>query len=221
MAFSTAPARFWDRAAPAYARKPVPDEAAYRATLSLVRGYLRPADRALELGCGTGSTALELAPSVGHLLATDLSPKMIAIAEGKAAGRGLDQLRFRVGTLDEAWLVEGSFDVVMAFNLFHLLPDVPAALARVDRLLRPGGSLLFKTPCVGESGPIVRLAIPVMRAFGRAPFVNFVTQRSLLSAVGGAGFEILETGLYPKKSHSLFIAARKPDGDEPAARHLA
>ena len=54
------------------------------------------------------------------------------------------------------------------------------------------------------------MVIPVMRAFGRAPFVNFVSEQSLLGDVSRAGFELLETGLYPKKSHSLFIAARKP-----------
>jgi ubiquinone/menaquinone biosynthesis C-methylase UbiE len=201
--------RFWDRIAPGYAKKPVADEVAYQATLARVRHYLRPSDRALEVGCGTGSTALELASSVAELHASDLSPGMIRIAEDKARARGIQNVQFATGTLDEPVLAPGSFDVVMAFNLFHLFPDIPAALARVRTLLAPGGHLLFKTPCIGEQGVFLRVVIPVLRAFGRAPFVNFVTEQSLLDDVSRAGFEILETGLYPKKSHSLFIAARK------------
>jgi hypothetical protein len=52
--------------------------------------------------------------------------------------------------------------------------------------------------------------IPVLRLVGQAPFVNFVKKGALLRAVQEAGFLIVETGLYPEKSHSLFIVARKP-----------
>ncbi len=210
MTASTAPdPRFWDRIAPRYAKKAVPDEAAYRATLDRVRHYLRSSDRALEVGCGTGSTALELAASVAELHASDVSPGMIRIAESKARAGGIQNVNFAVGTLDGPFPATGAFDVVMAFNLFHLLPDIPGALARVSTLLAPGGHLLFKTPCIGQQSPLLRVVIPVLRAFGQAPFVSFVTEESLLHDVGRAGFEILETGLYPKKSHSLFIVARK------------
>ena len=54
--------RFWDRIADRYAAKPVPDQAVYERKLQITRTLLHPQAEVLELGCGTGSTALALAP---------------------------------------------------------------------------------------------------------------------------------------------------------------
>ena len=48
---------FWDGVADKYAKTPIPDEADYAYTLERVRAHLKPGDRVLEIGCGTGSTA--------------------------------------------------------------------------------------------------------------------------------------------------------------------
>jgi hypothetical protein len=48
-----------------------------------------------------------------------------------------------------------------------------------------------------------------MRAAGLAPYVSFVTERSLGEDIAAAGFELLETGMYPRKSRSFFVVARK------------
>ena len=50
--------RFWDRIAERYARKPVPDEAVYQEKLKVTREYFRADTDVLEIGCGTGSTAI-------------------------------------------------------------------------------------------------------------------------------------------------------------------
>ncbi len=201
--------RFWDQAAAKYAAKPVADVAAYEATLARVSSYLAPEHHVLEIGCGTGTTALTLARHVAELTATDVSPKMLEIARQKARDANITNVTFRVGTLDDASLTPGSYDVVMAFNLVHLLEDIPGAMRRAAELLKPGGMLLTKTPCIGELGVLVKIAIPVLQWFGKAPFVNFVTQPQLEAAVRDAHLAVLEQGLYPVKSRSLFIAARK------------
>jgi ubiquinone/menaquinone biosynthesis C-methylase UbiE len=216
-ATASADQRFWDRIAPSYAKKPVPDEGAYQRTLERVRSYLDPKQLVLEVGCGTGSTALQLAPHAAQIVASDLSPGMIRIAREKARAAGVHNVTFMPGTLDELEAAQ-RFDVVMAFNVFHLMPDIPAALRRMHALLAPGGLLISKTPCIGEMNFLVRLAIPVMQAFNRAPFVNFVKTQTLRESVSDAGFSTLETGFYPEKSHSLFVVARK-DGARLAKRH--
>ena len=63
---------FWDRLARKYARDPIKDMAGYTRTLEATRQRLRETDTALELGCGTGTTALSLAPSVARLVGTDV-----------------------------------------------------------------------------------------------------------------------------------------------------
>lgn len=203
------PARFWDRRAASYAKSPVPDAAAYERTLERVRAHLTRSDRVLELGCGTGTTALTLAGSVRELVATDYSAEMLAIAAEKARTGGTANVSFRQCTLDEPELEPGSFDVVMAMNLLHLLDDIPARMRRVHELVRPGGLFVSKTQCLGDRAAALRFLIPVMRAAGLAPHVTFVTERSLAEDLGAAGFEIVETGMYPRKTRSYFVVAQR------------
>jgi SAM-dependent methyltransferase len=205
------PPRFWDRRSASYAAKPVPDEEAYRLTLDRVRVHLTPRDRVLELGGGTGTTALKLASHAREILVTDYSAEMIGIASTKAVAAGVSNVHFRICSVDDPALAPASFDVVMAMNLLHLLPDLPGQLQLIKRLIRPGGLFISKTPCVGDQGLAVRLAIPIMRLLGIAPYVNFVTERSLTSDLGNTDFEVLETGMYPRKSRSLFVVARRID----------
>jgi len=202
------PARFWDRRAAEYLKKPVPDAEAYALTLQRVRSHLTPNASVLELGCGTGTTALHLAASTRQILATDYSAAMIAIGDARARAEGVSNVHFRCCTLDDPELAAGSFDVVMAMNLLHLLDDIPARLGRIRELIRPGGLFISKTPCIGDQGLALRVVIPVLRALGLAPYVNFVTERSLSADLTNAGFELTETGMYPKKTRSYFVVAR-------------
>jgi hypothetical protein len=98
----------------------------------------------------------------------------------------------------------------MAFNVFHLMADIPAALQRVHGLLAPGGLLISKTPCIGEINFIVRLAIPLMHAFNRAPFVNFVKTQMLRESVSDAGYTTLsKQSTTPRKPQPVH---RRPQG---------
>jgi ubiquinone/menaquinone biosynthesis C-methylase UbiE len=78
-------ARFWDRIARKYAANPIADVAGCEATLRRVQGLLSTDQDVLEIGCGTGSTALRLAPHTRRLLAIDVSAGMIDIAREKLA----------------------------------------------------------------------------------------------------------------------------------------
>jgi len=207
--------RFWDRIARRYAADPIADLAGYEHTLKRVQGLLRPTDKVLELGCGTGSTALRLAPFTHSLLATDLSGEMIAIAQEKLAAQPMPNLRFARADADAPGVTNGDHDVVLAFNLLHLLGDLDAALAAVVQALRPGGLFISKTPCVGEMNPLItRVALPLARALGKAPDVDCFTGEQLLAAIERQGLEpvaVERHGTRGKKDVRAFIAARKPE----------
>lgn len=83
-----------------YAKKPVSDQATYEKKLEITRSYLRPDMDVLEFGCGTGSTAIAHAPYVEHILATDISSKMVEIARGKAETSGIQNVTFQQATLE-------------------------------------------------------------------------------------------------------------------------
>jgi SAM-dependent methyltransferase len=96
----TTSAKFWDRIAERYARKPVPDEAVYQRKLEITRSYFRPNMEVLELGRGTGSTAIAHASHVKHIRAVDISSRMLAIAAAKAAEARVDNVTFERATSD-------------------------------------------------------------------------------------------------------------------------
>jgi len=202
-----ADARFWDRLADRYARRPVDDPDAYEATLERARAHLRPRDRALEICCGTGSTAILLAPSVAAYEGTDISSRMIAIAEEKREAQALPNLTFAVaeGLPEEG----GPWHAVLAFNALHLLDDLPGTLAEIHARLRPGGRLISKTPCLSDLSPFLRLLVPLMRLVGLAPAVRFVSAEGLERAIARAGFRVVETGDYPaSRAQRLIVAER-------------
>lgn len=205
-------ARFWDRVARKYAANPIADLAGYETTLRRVQGLLSTDQNVLEIGCGTSSTALQVAPFTRRLLATDLSSEMIAIAREKLAARPFPQLSFSVVDADARVAGTGEVDVVLAFNLLHLVSDLDQALASVNQTLRPGGRLICKTPCIAEMNPLIPwLAIPLMRAIGKAPRVLCFDAPSLQAAMVRQGLEIEAVERHGTKGKDIrvFIVARK------------
>ncbi|MES0879775.1 class I SAM-dependent methyltransferase [Roseibium sp. SCP14] len=208
---------FWDRAARKYAASPIKNQAAYEKTLARTTEHLCPQDAVLELGCGTGSTALLLAGNVASYLATDFSSGMIEIANEKLAtemadGAGPAGLRFAVADgFSDKVQPSGSmagYDAVLAYNFLHLVENPEDLLERVRGLLKPGGLYISKTVCLKDKAWIFGPMIKIMQLFGKAPFVSMLSFQSLEDMISKAGFEIIETGTYPEP-RSRFVVARK------------
>ena len=200
---------FWDRIARRYAGMQMRDPESYEQMLERVRAYLGPEDRVLELGCGTGSTAVRLADAVGHYVASDYAPEMLAIAAERRAEAGVANLELCLGQPGDGALPAGPFDAVLGFNILHLLPDRTAAFREVAANLRAGGVFISKTACLG--GPF-RLLQPVAVAFrlmGKAPEFNFVSAARLEREITDAGFDILVSEDVQRRPPRRFIVARK------------
>ncbi|MEM8646976.1 MAG: class I SAM-dependent methyltransferase [Pseudomonadota bacterium] len=205
---------FWDKTARKYAQSPIRDMDAYTYTLNRTRSYLKPSDRVLELGCGTGSTALLLAENVAHVTASDISGNMIEVGMEKAADQNITNVSFVQSDVLGGAIDEGPYDAVLAFNLIHLLEDPEAAMRRVAGLLKPGGLFISKTGCTPGAGlplkfRIMLLALPLLQWLDKAPYVNFMGIEELEAMVRAHGFEIMEAGNYPAAPPSRYIVAKK------------
>ena len=204
-------ARFWDRISRKYAKSAIADQAGYERTLDRTRALLGSSDRVLELGCGTGTTALRLAGDVQAYLATDISAEMIAIANEKHAATPIPALVFRTATAEALTSEAVQFNAVLGLNYLHLVRDLPGTLRGIHALLAAGGLFISKTPCLGDMNPLIRLALPAMRAIGKAPYVGVFRAANLSQHIDAAGFDILATENHAAKGNDKrpYIVARK------------
>ncbi len=203
----TPQAAFWNRVARRYAAMPMRKPETWEETLDRTRAHLSKDARVLELGCGTGSTALRLAPDVMDYVATDDAAEMIVIATER--GQDVANLRPVQARTGDGSIPSGPYDAVLAFNLLHLIADLPAALNEAHRLLKPGGLLITKTPCLGGMYRILWPVVRVLRAFGKAPPLKFLTPDQLERSITLAGFTIMERDDLPRKPPSRFVVARR------------
>ncbi|MEL6376647.1 MAG: methyltransferase domain-containing protein [Pseudomonadota bacterium] len=202
---------FWSKIAPSYAKRPISNEQAYEQTLDRIIANLPDRAKVLEIGCGTGGTALRLAAHAKEVIATDFSEGMIAEAVKRAPA---SNVVFKRAEVFDAFLKGESFDAVIALNMLHLVPEAPKVMARVHDLLRPKGFFISKTPSIDEPGlglkfGLMKLAIPLMQKLGKAPYVRRYKFAQLEQEITSAGFAIIETGNYPVRPPNHFVVAQK------------
>ena len=200
--------RFWDRIAKRYSRQPIGDEAAYQNKLKVTREYFEPHMEALELGCGTGSTAITHAPYVKHIRAIDISSKMIAIAKGKADAANVNNVSFEQSTIDELSVPDQTLDVVLGLSILHLLENKEAAIGKVHQMLKPGGVFVSSTACIGDTMKFFKFIVPIGKFLGLMPLVKVFTTAELEDSLTDAGFEI-DYQWQPGKGKAVFIVAKR------------
>ncbi|HJK94054.1 MAG TPA: methyltransferase domain-containing protein [Polyangiaceae bacterium LLY-WYZ-15_(1-7)] len=202
---------FWDSVAEKYAARPVGDVPAFERKKAITLGHLRRDSKVLEIGCGTGSLALEMAPAAGHIHALDVSAEMLRIAEAKRVAAGVENVTFERATLEGASeLAPASFDAAWAYSVLHLVDDRRAALARLFALLKPGGVLISSNVCLGESWVPYGALITVMRWFGKAPVVHSYDRQTVFADMRRAGFVEVEEKDVGAAKLVAFLVAKKP-----------
>ncbi len=204
----TTSTKFWDKIADKYSKQPIADEAAYQKKLQVTQGYFKPDWSVLELGCGTGGTAIIHAPYVKHLRAIDISSEMIKIAKDKAEAQDINNVTFEQLTIEELKTEDCSYDAVLGLSILHLLENKESALAKVDKMLKPGGIFVTSTTCMGDAYSWFKLIAPIGRALGFFPLVRIFTAQHLIESLTDAGFA-LDYQWQPSKDKAIFIVAKK------------
>ena len=203
--------KFWDKNAERYSKKPIDDEAAYQKKLRVTREYFRPDMEVLEFGCGTGSTAITHAPYVKHIHAIDISSKMIEIAQGKADAKNVENVTFHQSTISEFSVSDQGFDAVLGLSILHLLDNKEEVIAKVHKMLKPGGIFVTSTVCIGDTMMrYLKFIVPIGKFFGLLPLVTVFTTKELEDSLTNARFEI-DYQWQPGKGKSVFIVAKKAE----------
>jgi len=102
---------------------------------------LRPGQRILEIGCGIGTVVAELTKQGYDATGTDIS--QVAIEYGRAK---YGNIRLEVQPAEELPYADGTFDVVLSFDLFEHIARIDRHVSEVQRVLKPAGYYLFQTP---------------------------------------------------------------------------
>jgi ubiquinone/menaquinone biosynthesis C-methylase UbiE len=148
---------------------------------------IHPGEQALDVGCGTGTLALDVQRRVGatgRVVGIDPGAEQITRARTKAARRHLP-VEFQVGVIERLAFPDQTFDVVLSTLMMHHLPGnlKRQGLAEVARVLKPGGRLIIAdfTRRQDRQGQAARF-----HAGGSS-------LQDLTALIEGAGFEHLKT----------------------------
>ncbi|MCU1462827.1 MAG: UbiE/COQ5 family methyltransferase [Acidimicrobiales bacterium] len=214
---------FWDRRADAWERRADSLNAFSDAygVAAMDALHVEPGDRVLDVGCGPGTTAIELAERVGPggvVVGVDISPAMVAAATRRAAAAGVTNVRFVVADAQTETMVQG-FDA--AYSRFGVMffSDPVAAFANIGGALRPGGRLacvvwgpLTDNPWMFvptlAAGPVLQAELTFPGANEPGPF-SLADRTRVMAVVGEAGF--VDITVDPLASSRLITTATADD----------
>jgi ubiquinone/menaquinone biosynthesis C-methylase UbiE len=130
--FDDAPLSFWDRIG----------------KRTVERLTLRPNSHVLDVGCGTGASALPAARVVGSngfIIGIDLSARLLDRARDKAKMLGLSNIEFRCADMTSLGYPDGRFDAVVSVFSIFFVPDMEGLVRELWRMVRPSGKLAITT----------------------------------------------------------------------------
>jgi arsenite methyltransferase len=176
-----------------------PDVAAQRCeVLKLLE--LRQGERVLDIGSGPGLLAYEMAVAVGaegRVCAIDTSADMIAMSKRRCAE--FPWVKFELADAVKLPYADTSFDAAVSTQVYEYVPDVPAALKELYRILRPGGRALILDTDYGSliihSEDRTRMA-HVLAAWDEH-FVHGDLPRTLAPSLRDAGFTVRQRSIIP------------------------
>lgn len=166
---------------------------------------LRPGERVVDLGSGSGMDAffacIQVGPR-GRVVGVDFTAEQLAKAETVAAAAGFDQAEFRTGRIERLPLDDESADCVISNGVINLSPDKPAVFAAVARALRPGGRIALADIVTTEQLPE---GVTCDAALWAACIGGAMQRDGYRAAIEGAGLEIVE---WRENSEYRFVSER-------------
>jgi 2-polyprenyl-3-methyl-5-hydroxy-6-metoxy-1,4-benzoquinol methylase len=200
--------KFWDKSAYKFDQQEKKAEQSYIRIIEKTKKYLKADDTILDLGCGTGLISNEIADSVKLIQAIDISSKMIEIAKKKAADRKIQNIEYTHSTISDERYKSGSFNVILAFYILHLLEDPKKTIQRINDLLKPGGLIISVIPCIGEK-ILLNISLSLLSKIGLVPDIKSFKANEINDLIAEGNFETIENENLHQGFPQYFIVAKK------------
>jgi ubiquinone/menaquinone biosynthesis C-methylase UbiE len=151
--------------------------------------------RVLEVAAGTGLVTSAIARTSDSVVATDYAAAMVDALEQRVQDAGLENVTCEQADIYELPYSASEFDVVVAANVLHLVPDLPTAIRALRNVTKPGGSLVTPTFCHDET----RASWLLSRLLAVSGFPGYrrFTMQSLRNELEANGLQIAHTELLP------------------------
>ena len=151
----------------------------------MLTAHLRPSDKVLELGCGTGYFTREIVKTGALVTAIDISPELLDIARREVQAANVT---FALDNAYDLSFGEGSFDSVIGSSVLHHL-EIARAVCEMFRVLKPGGTVCFTEPNMMNPQIALQKNIPALkRRLGDSPDETAFFRWPLRRLLQGAGF---------------------------------
>ncbi len=204
--------------------------------VQMLTAHLKPSDKVLEIGCGTGYFTKEIAKTGVSVTAIDISPELLTIAKEEIKDK---KVTFVIENAYEMSFEDHSYDSIVGSSVLHHL-DIEKAVSEMFRVLKPGGTIFFTEPNMMNPQIALQKNIPTLkRKLGDSPdetaffrwslnsllrktgfrdirikpfdFLHPAVPGSLIPIVSAFGETIEKIPVLKEIAGSLYIKAKKPD----------
>lgn len=201
--------KLWDKLSGKYDNRVKKYEESYKKAIAKIKLYLKNEDVILDYACGTGLISNEISRNVSKIHAIDISSKMLELAKSKADESKLKNIDFEQTTIFNDTFKKESFDVIIAFNVLHILENPKKQFKRINELLKPDAYFISTTPCLGEKRSLMNVLIYLLNKIGMVRFMNKFKIPELKDQILKSGFQIIESELFVHDQKNYFIVAKK------------
>jgi len=200
------PQKFWDRLANNFDKY---ETQFLQPPLELALPYIKGI--VLDFGCATGTETIKMAGKADKVIGIDISQKMLSLAQNKVAENNIKNVEFLQSTIYDEKLKPNTFDVIVAFNILHLVENPAVVIQQIHKLLKDNGLFISATSFTGEKSFLNFLQRSIFKPLSKIsliPKINFFKLEDLLQLLTETNFQLIENKQLDSKSN-YFIIGKK------------
>jgi ubiquinone/menaquinone biosynthesis C-methylase UbiE len=167
--------------------------------------YINADDRLLDFACGTGQSTLLFSDTAKEAIGLDYSEEMIEYAKLNENPK----VSFYCGSFNHPILQAESFDVIVAFNVLHLVKDLDKIQGMFYQALKPGGYFISYTPCLSNTKSLWVRLIELLSKLNLFPQVFPLRSKELIQQLKNKHFTLIHESREGQKIQNLFLVLRK------------